>query len=274
MKLIQVSDVHLIAPGKKLFGLDPAARLDACLADIAANHADAALCVITGDLADAGEPAAYRYLAAALARLPMPVRLLLGNHDDRPAFRAAFPQEPIDADGFVQSVLDTPAGRMIFLDTHEAGTNAGRLCGQRLGWLADRLAEAGDRPFYLFLHHPPLAIGMPSLDSIGLVDAEAFAEVVRPHRVRLRHLFCGHGHRPIGGSWLGASFTMLRGTNHQTWLDLVTADDCVGSHEPPAYAVALLGRDSTVVHFHDYLDPGPKFSLGPPLGGNAPYPDD
>ena len=55
MKFIHITDLHLALPGDSLWGLDPFARLDACLADIATHHADASFCAITGDLAERGE---------------------------------------------------------------------------------------------------------------------------------------------------------------------------------------------------------------------------
>ena len=61
----------------------------------------------------------------------MPVRLLLGNHDDLAAFRAVFGDAETDPHGFVQTVLDTPLGRLIFVDTNEQGTHAvWALCGR------------------------------------------------------------------------------------------------------------------------------------------------
>ena len=86
MKLVQISDIHLVPHGALLFGEDPAARLRACVDDNNRHHADAQLCVITGDLTHDGDPAAYRVLADCVDKLVPPVRLLMGNHDDRAAF--------------------------------------------------------------------------------------------------------------------------------------------------------------------------------------------
>jgi 3',5'-cyclic AMP phosphodiesterase CpdA len=253
MKLIHITDPHLVAPGAKLFGLDPLERLRQCIDDILAHHRDAALCVITGDLADRGEPAAYAALAGQLARLPMPVHPLLGNHDSREAFVAAFPAAMRDADGFVQAVVRRPEGDFVFLDTLEAGTHGGRLCDARLAWLRARLDEAGPRPVYLFMHHPPFAVGIPSLDRIALREPHRLAALLEGRR-NIRHLFYGHVHRPVCGSWRGIPVSTMRGLNHQVPFDLWTPDDVPHSHEPPAYAVALIGDDQVVVHFHDYLD--------------------
>jgi 3',5'-cyclic AMP phosphodiesterase CpdA len=57
MKIVQVTDTHLVGPGQSIYGIDPRARLDACFADINARHGDAAFCVLSGDLTDSGEAA-------------------------------------------------------------------------------------------------------------------------------------------------------------------------------------------------------------------------
>ncbi len=253
MKLIQVSDLHFVPPGVRLLGLDPRARLEACIADINTNHADAELCLVTGDLADRGAPAAYEALSEALAGLEVPYRLLIGNHDDRAAFRAVFPQTPLDDNGFVQSVVRTTAGDLVLLDTHEPGTGAGSFCAARQAWLGARLAEAGGRPVYLFMHHPPFDIGIPSLDRIKLLDPEGLAAAL-DGSAKIAHLFFGHVHRPVSGSWRGIPFSALRSTVHQVPLDFETEAPVPYNHESPAYAVILIDDDRTVVHHHCYLD--------------------
>jgi 3',5'-cyclic AMP phosphodiesterase CpdA len=253
MKLIQVSDLHFVPPGVRLLGLDPRARLEACIADINANHADAELCLFTGDLADRGAPAAYRALREVLAGLELPYRLLVGNHDDRAAFRAVFPESPLDDAGFVQSVVRATAGDLVLLDTHEPGTGAGSFCAERQDWLRGRLAEAEGRPVYLFMHHPPFDIGIPSLDRIRLERPEGFAAAL-DGGANIVHLFFGHVHRPVSGSWRGIPFSALRSTVHQVPLDFETEAPVPYNHESPAYAVILIDDGRTVVHHHCYLD--------------------
>ncbi len=178
MKLIQVSDLHFVPPEAHLYGLDPRARLEAAIADINTAQGDAELCLFTGDLVNNGAPEAYVALGEALAGLNLPYRLLIGNHDDRDNFGRAFPEAPRDEHGFVQSVVRATAGDLILLDTHEPGERGGRFCAERQAWLKARLAEAGTRPVYIFMHHPPFDIGIPSLDLIRLEDPEGFVRTV------------------------------------------------------------------------------------------------
>ena len=255
MKLLHITDPHFVPKGELLYGIDPRKRLDACIADINANQRDAGLCVITGDLAHRGEIGAYESLRECLAPLSVPYRLLMGNHDDRAGFREVFPEAQVDANGFVQSAVETPTGLFLMVDTLEQGAHYGAFCGRRADWLAQRLDEADGCAVYLFMHHPPFDIGLPCLDRIGLLgeDRERFARAV-VGRANVRHLFFGHVHRPVTGSWHGIPFSTMRGTNHQVPFDFLAFEKVPKSHEPPAYAVAFLDEAQTVVHFHDYLD--------------------
>jgi 3',5'-cyclic AMP phosphodiesterase CpdA len=251
MKVIQISDPHLMTPGGLLYGSNPLSRLQACLADIGANHADADLVVISGDLTNDGERPAYEALRESLTKFGPPCRLMLGNHDDRAVFLEMFPQAAAER-GFVQNVVDDAEGRLILLDTLDSGRVEGKLCAARLDWLDEQLQEARDRPVFLFMNHPPFRIHIPKLDRVMLADADALHEVLLRHG-NVRHIFAGHVHRLIAGSWRGIPISTLRSTNHQTALDFSQSWSL--GHEPPAYAVILIDADGVIVHFHDFPVP-------------------
>ncbi len=260
MKFIHLTDTHLTRPGVALYGLDPQARLRSAVQSINAEHGDAAFVVITGDLAHWGEPQAYGALMEELSRLQMPVHLLIGNHDDRAAFLATFADAPVDANGHVQFGFSAGGARFVALDTNEPGVSWGVFCDRRAGWLEEELV-AHALPVYLFMHHPPFPVGIPAMDDISLREAASLRRVLEPHRQRIRHLFFGHLHRPLAGSWLGIPVSTLRATNHQVALDLGATTSVPGSHEPPQYAVVLANDEQTIVHLHDYLDGSSRFTL-------------
>jgi 3',5'-cyclic-AMP phosphodiesterase len=255
MKLIQLTDLHLMPAGERLHDLDPQARLDAAIADINAHQGDAALCVLSGDLANAGDVPSYQALRASLARLRVPWRLMVGNHDDRANLLRVFPDTPLDAHGFVQTRVELDGARLLLLDTLEPGQAWGRYCARRLSWLETELAAAESRPVYLFTHHPPFPIGLPSLDRMTLRDDGPLGALLERHG-GVRHLFCGHVHRPIAGSWRGIPVSALPSTNHQVAFDLVTVAPVPDSPGPPAYGVIFIGPDTTIVHMHDFLGGG------------------
>lgn len=254
--LLHLTDLHLPPPGETVYGTDTARRLDAVLDDIAARHGPGGempapeFAVVTGDLTRDGEPAAYARLRAAMARLPCPAHLMMGNHDIRENFRAAFPEAPVDPNGFVQQAVASSAGLCLLLDTLHQGHPEGRLCEQRLAWLAAQLAGGGDTPVLLFMHHPPMAVGIAGMDAIALHDADAFWAVLAPHRARIRHIFHGHLHRPIGGSWHGIPVFSLRGSAFDVALDLAPPPRklSVEASKTPCYAILRFTEDSIVAH--------------------------
>ena len=69
MKIIHLTDLHLVAPTRKLFALDPLEHFKAAIASINLNHFDAELVLISGDLVDQGETEAYIALKEALTTL-------------------------------------------------------------------------------------------------------------------------------------------------------------------------------------------------------------
>ncbi len=263
MKILQLSDLHLPdSPERELFGRRPLTQLHAVVDDILAHHADAELCLLTGDLADSGADAAYAALAEALRPLPMRIQVLPGNHDRRAGLLRYFPNATCDNAGFLQTAIETPVGRFLLLDTLEAGAPWGSYCTERCRWLAEQLSTS-TVPIWLAMHHPPFKVGIPSMDQYALLDATDFRATLLPHRARIRHLFFGHLHRPIGGSWMGIPISCTASPNHQVALDLHTlrGEAVPGCGEPAGYAVILINDEHTVVHHRMLNDDAPAFWL-------------
>ena len=266
MKFIHLTDTHVIGGGRRLYGADPARRLALAVDNINSEHGDAAFVVLTGDMTHWGDADAYGAFRGEIERLAMPVHLMVGNHDDTEAFSDHFPSAPRDENGFVQFAFDTPYGRAICLDTKSPGTHAGGYCTARMAWLEAELSGT-EQPILLFMHHPPFPVGISSMDRIMMQDAEAFHDVIAPHKARIRHLFFGHVHRAIFGNWRGLSFSCMRGLNHQVALDLTPEQTRIsGNLEAPAYGVVLVGDDCVTVHMHDFTNRSPALSLHAPEG--------
>jgi 3',5'-cyclic-AMP phosphodiesterase len=250
MKLIHMSDIHLTTAGNTIGGRDPRHNFERALSHILKDHHDAELMVITGDLSDWGDRDDYQWLKERIDGFPIPVRLCIGNHDRRPAFLSVFPDLRA-ADGFVQGVYDTVAGRCLFLDTVEPETHAGRYCDARQQWLEQRLAEHPG-PFLLFMHHNPMPTHIEPVDRIRLLDDVAFRQTVGRHQSRIRHIFFGHCHLPLAGSVAGVPATSLRGTNHASYPNFAETALLSASDLPESYGVVFFGDDYVAVHMVEF----------------------
>ena len=260
-KLIHLTDPHLVSPGRKLYALDPLSRLSAAIDAINERHGDAEAVFLTGDLTHWGEPEAYAALKNQVERLVVPCHLVLGNHDVRAPFHQAFPAVPTDDEGFVQYVVGLPDVKALVLDTLVDGASYGRLCAARLGWIERTLQALRGEDLLLFMHHPPFGVGIPAMDKSRIRDgAERFAALLAAQG-RVRHLFHGHLHRPLAGSWRGIPCSTVPATAHQVLLDYEEPKRVYGSHEPPAFGVVFWDAESLVVHQESYLDSSPRFAL-------------
>ena len=262
MKLLQLTDIHLTAPGKTIGKRDPNQNFDRALRHAFELHSDAEAVFITGDLSDWGEADDYQRLKARLAAVPMPVHLCIGNHDDRPTLLAAFP-ELADGNGFVQQVIPLSIGHAITLDTWAPETHAGAFCETRATWLDEQLAQL-DGPVWIFMHHNPVPLGIGPIDKIMLLDADRFGATVAPHADKIAHIFHGHCHLPLSGALHGIPFSAPRGTNHAGWPDFAAQKFLAASDLPESYAVILATDHSTMVHMVEFGYPGEVRREGSP----------
>ena len=145
MLIAQITDAHIKPHGTLAYGrVDTAPYLARAVAHLLALRPRPDVVLATGDLVDGGRPDEYRRLRDLLAPLSMPVYLIPGNHDEREALAAAFPDHTYLPRGgrFLQYVVDGYPVQLIGLDTLVPGQVGGRLCAERLGWLASRLVCA------------------------------------------------------------------------------------------------------------------------------------
>ncbi|MDO9525433.1 MAG: phosphodiesterase [Gemmobacter sp.] len=253
LKLVIMSDLHLVPEGEVSNTLDTAARLAAAVDSVNINHADADLCILAGDLADLGEADAYVRLRDIIAPLTADTHLMLGNHDDRRVFLQVFGNGFADQNGHVQKVIDIKGHRVILLDSSEPGVVEGVLCPSRLDWLQARLDEARDRPVIVVLHHHALALSMP-VDTIILRDSAALLAVLCTHP-DVRQVIAGHVHLTTTGVWKGVPFTTLAGGHYNVSVNLPSHAAPQDRLEGPGqYAVVLADDDACVVHFENFLD--------------------
>jgi 3',5'-cyclic-AMP phosphodiesterase len=244
--LAQISDPHVSAndPGS-------AAALAAAVEEIGRLEAAPTAVLLSGDLTDTGEPRDYDLLRELLEPLAMPVHPLPGNHDDRDALRAAFGDHAgiASAGAFLQYTVRCGPLRLVVCDTIEPGREGGRLCDERLGWLATELSSDGG-PAVLAMHHPPMSIGVRELDEIGLEEgARAALGELLAGAPGLERIVAGHMHRAVSGQLAGSPVFVCPSVYLQARLDLSEHGRLSLVHEPPALGLHV-HRDGEALISH------------------------
>ncbi|WP_415972768.1 metallophosphoesterase [Rhodococcus sp. 077-4] len=215
---MQLTDTHLRAEGELVHGrVDTFANLRSVLDLLVASGQRVDALVFSGDLADDGDPAAYRRLRDAVEpvaeSLGAAIIYAMGNHDER----AAFGRELLDEGDMPDphrtwdSVHVVDGVRIVVLDSSTPGRHDGRIEQHQLRWLADRLATPSRRGTILVLHHPPISSPVTTVDYLRLQNPDDLAETIAGSDVRM--VLCGHAHHTGAGSiggvpvWVGPAMS-------------------------------------------------------------------
>lgn len=197
--LIQISDIHLMPNGELLHGVSPREHLLQVFATLDEHGVEPDVFVLTGDLADSGDPECYADLAQIMddrAR-GATVVYLPGNHDRRAAFRQHLLRTTPSSEPVNQVHWHTDL-RIVSLDSSVPEAEHGRLEEETLDFLADQLATPAPGGTIVAVHHPPIRSPILPMDRIRLLQRDEFAQAVTGTDVRL--VICGHNHHEGLGS--------------------------------------------------------------------------
>ncbi len=192
-----ISDMHFGATG---FGLvrpvpNEDRALERCartaVADLVAWGAE--LLVIKGDLTQKPQPATLRMVREFVDDIPIPVVVMIGNHDVQVSSSYGIGRENALAHGFGRSpvqVVDLLGVRVVTADTTVDGHGYGRLTS-----VLDELVAAVrvDRPVFLALHHHLMRTALPYFWPPGIPKRQS-DRVVRTLGEANDRIFISSGH--------------------------------------------------------------------------------
>ena len=213
LNVIWMSDPHFTKE-EDVLGHDPRARVHAAIDHSNANYSHASYCIISGDMVNRGTIDNYHALNRKLVNLKIPFLPMVGNHDDRSIFRTVLPLPDSCMKEFIQYSVLVSGCLILCLDTQKAGSDAGEFCIERSTWLRNALENAGDAHVYIFMHHPPMELGLPMQDSENMENGSEFLELISEYSC-VKYLFIGHIHRPITGTVRGVPFATMSSILYQ-----------------------------------------------------------
>jgi Icc protein len=240
-RILQLSDFHPFAdPNARLFGIPTRELLRDVVAHVQASGVRPDHVVVTGDHTHDELPETYagvrELLEPFLDRLwPLP-----GNHDDRAALRATF-ADRISGDGADRITFAFDAGDWLCLglDTHVPGEVGGRIGADQIEWIRAQLHDRRPRAAVLFMHHPPVELGLAWLDRIGLEDARLLQDLLAEDP-RIRLVCCGHVHHESSHRVATAEVVTVPSTGLQ-FSPVSDVAEFVAA--PPGYRLIELGED-------------------------------
>lgn len=251
LHILQISDTHLgadpsfeIAPANHPW-LRSQAVVQAVLRWISVEQIPVDCIVHTGDIVHRGhipsdDGESTRRSIALFQSLPRPIHWVIGNHDNRTAIRECLGPMPgvaLTADQDRWAYHFTLRGeRIAILDARGPleYDPQGEIADDQLASLGNLLATTSE-PITIFLHYPPISMGCDWIDRTMLIrNGDAFHELLRPHRQRVRGVFFGHIHSPTCTLRDGIVYASC-GSSAVHLPNWPTADAAIPSSEPVAF---------------------------------------
>jgi 3',5'-cyclic-AMP phosphodiesterase len=191
--------------------------------------------ILSGDLVDCGSAEEYAFAREMLAEIRQPLLMIPGNHDEREAFRKAFPDHAyLSRSGPLHFVADDLGPvRIIGLDVTIPGAHHGDMDDAGVAWLDDALARSPDRPTLIMMHQPPFASGIPYIDKYNCRRGDRLADVVARYPA-VERIVCGHIHRFMQVRFGGTMLCTSPSTTTAIALQLDPEARAASYVEPPA----------------------------------------
>jgi len=215
--LLQISDCHLCDAHDGLYkAQSPDENILRLLPALKATKPDGI--VLTGDVAEQGDRAAYERAATYFHALAPHKAWIPGNHDDR-----SMMSEVLSNKGFVfESVLLWGQWRLVLLDSVIDNDPAGELDDEAIALLMTQAKS--DQPTLVFIHHPPLPVGAAWIDKYPLKNPQALMEAIDSNWVKA--VCFGHVHQVFSETRAGVQYLSAPATsvNSQSGFDVFTPD--------------------------------------------------
>ncbi|MXQ09853.1 hypothetical protein GQ651_18560 [Alphaproteobacteria bacterium GH1-50] len=196
MRLAHVSDLHLVEHEDGA-GASPLAVARAIAEDIAAIRDALDLVVVSGDLTDRAEPAAFAAFEDIFAAIGLPLITIPGNHDG-PAGMHAYTATSDRFAGWhiTNRVVEHGALRFLGLDSCLQDTTEGALDQDALDILEAEVTRRDAPPLVIVMHHPPLLLGLKRFDGFCELEGhDRLMGILRAADAPITVL-SGHVHRP------------------------------------------------------------------------------
>lgn len=186
MRIFQITDLHIGGTEEQPFEVDVRQNFLRMLDEMAKHNYD--LLVITGDLCyEDGDVEIYRWIRAQLEERQLTYLIIPGNHDEEAMLISSFdlPSELGENYFFHFTAPEPPVA---FLNSGK-----GFVSDQQVDTLQQFLL-ANQAPICLFMHHPPVPMGVPYMDNNHAIrDTEQLLQVLTEHPYPIT-IFTGHYH--------------------------------------------------------------------------------
>jgi len=188
MHFILVADIHLASSTSESFGVDTSANFEQVLDRIKTHQPDHI--VLMGDYSlKAPMRRDVEACFERLSALQIPLSFIAGNHDVSADIATICCENAPLVEGELFFQKRIAGTKCLFLDTSK-----GYIKEQQTVWLSEVLAKTTS-PVHVFMHHPPIKMGVPFMDNNHAMMDEggALFKVLFGGKTPV-HVYSGHYH--------------------------------------------------------------------------------
>ena len=196
-KTIQLTDFHILSDKNSMLqGVDTYKTLERIIKTIILTDEiihDVNAIFVTGDLSQDGSSESYHHIGSLLSLLNIPIFWIPGNHDDNDTASEVLVKYPL-----FNELKTTKIGTWQFIGINScvAGEDYGSFSDVgRLNAIQEILMDAEKDEIHcaLIMHHQPIEVGTPLMDSCMLKNGEQLISVLKNQKA-LKLIICGHVH--------------------------------------------------------------------------------
>jgi Icc protein len=247
--LIQITDTHILDDGvqpRSFEDFDTSESLKSVVTKIGTDENNADCIILTGDLVHEPGKNAYQKVADQLSPLTIPVMSLPGNHDDPQMMKYILGENGFDTG----KLLNIGSRLIILLDSRLENEHSGELTDTELEFLRTTLESNTDKHCLIALHHHPVSINSPWMDSMILKNADDFLNVIDDFN-NVRGIIWGHIHQKFKSK---RNDILLLGTPSTCKQFKPKVEAYAVDNKPPAYRKIELFDDGKIKTQVVYID--------------------
>lgn len=247
LHVVQITDSHIYADKNTcLKGVDTARSLAAVIENINSMAVRPDIILFTGDLVEQPGEMAYLRWLDLLDGIQVPVYCLPGNHDDPELMASLLNKDNIHTG----KVLAAGNWRLLLLNTVLKGSDGGHLDKDELNFLQEQLQQSHNNHVLIAMHHHPVPVNSPWMDTMILNNRADFFSVVDEHP-QVKVVVWGHIHQDFVSE---RQDLVLLGSPSSCVQFVLEGETVTIDQKPPAYRMIKLFAEGRVESSVQWLD--------------------
>jgi len=187
MRILQITDLHLSPQENSQYDNHFTSTIEFIRQRKATLNID--YIVVTGDISHEGQASSYQLFFDEMDKLDLLYSIIGGNHDNNKTLQACSSGRKNICN--IESFSDS-TWRLYSLDTVVNGEDYGFIPDHEILRLTSSLTAEKDQKIALFMHHHPLSVGTPLVDSCKLINADILLSLCQDYPIHF--LGTGHAH--------------------------------------------------------------------------------